>query len=264
MKLRAAQSPLYLLGPALAQSGPWETFATNVINDLLGMYGSEGIKTLTDREFGWSHHNYGDVEKIGQRLQSVNAAFAAAGPLVAEATKAKAAKAIAPSLYGTGTQTLRTILNGKWKGWADSGDPDPTIFLTEGGAALEAFPSFLADQPRPDPNAHYNAAGQQTSDPAAHEKQLQAYSVGGAAVALQRRTEAGEGVEMFTNFLCFDDNLTNFSGLCDQYAPDRVSPPYPRGAQTTPAPEANLPAKDYERPSYTTWKNFNLSNIPAS
>lgn len=104
-----------------------------------------------------------------------------------------------------------------------------------------------------DPNAHYETGA--TVDSSAFQKRLQMYSVGGAADALQGGT--GAGVEMLTNFLFFDDYVTNFSGLCDQYAPGRTCPPFDSTA-AKPCPEPNETAGQYERPVYAAWKNFGL------
>ncbi len=233
---RRSGKALFLLGPATADTGNWSAFSTDLINDLT----NNGRKPVRDRDFGWSHHNYRDVEQIGQALGRLpfNAALY---------------KRLAPSLYGPRTQRLRRILNGKWFGWGTTGDPDPRIFLTEGGARLEHMPGWpptVNGQPDPDPNAHYPPEA--PSNPAATQKRLQAYSVGGSAVALKRTPpgQAGRGVEMFTNFLFFDDFGANYSGLCDQYAlaRDRFGGPAPR----------NETSGEEERPSYANWKTFGL------
>jgi hypothetical protein len=62
--------------------------------------------------FGWSHHNYGDIE-LDQGDGST-----------------------------TGRQTprvanVRAAITGKWAGWPSSVSSNPQIFLTEGGARLD-------------------------------------------------------------------------------------------------------------------------------
>lgn len=249
---------LKLLGPATAASSraggdkDYRRFTTALIDQLVS---DNRGKPIVDRDFGWSHHNYEDVEQIGQTLgaggrQAINTAAAALPPAAQQALARKAKKA----MYGRSTQLVRDRLRGKWKGWIDPGDPEPGLFLTEGGCRIEHMPGFTADRPQPDPNAHY-ANGVKTSDPAAAQKRLQADSVGAAAEALKDRTK---GVEMFTNFLFFDDTPLNFSGLCDHYAPARVQPPYARSSKVPQAPAPNESAKQYERPAYSNWKKFGL------
>lgn len=200
-------------------------------------------KVFHDGDFGWSHHNYGDVEHIGLNLRGLQQQLALLGPLLPDADQQTLFAAFSPGLYGKKTQHLRDALRGQWFGWHDPGDPSPAIFLTEGGARLEEFdPNIQNDG---GPNTDYTT--NPPSDPAAHAKQLQASSVGGAIEALQNRRGAGRGVEMLTNFLFFDDVGGNFSGLLDQYAPS--SGHFPR-----PAPNETF--DQYKRPVYDVWKRF--------
>ncbi len=230
-----------LLGPAsgdsdglTGQADP-RAFTAAVIDELT----AAGAQPIIDRDFGWSHHNYSDVELIGQTLAGL-------GPLPESIMKQ-----LAPLLYGPKTQQVRGILDGKWFGWSTEGDPDPAIFLTEGGAPLEAL--IPGHRHIVDPNTEYSA--RPPRDREAYRKVLQKYSVGGAVMALRSASPgafgnpfpgAGAGVQMFTNFLFFDNAGADFSGLCDQYRP-AMKPPRP-----------NETAAQYMRPVYGAWKEFGL------
>lgn len=232
---------LKLLGPATEDSGDFKTFTSQLIKKDLPAVGMD----LHDRDFGWSHHNYGDVEQIGKTIYSLQRMGFPEAYLAS----------IASLFYGPGTQQVRDMLTGPfapsfaplWFGWGEPGprglfDHDPFIFLTEGGAMLDALPRLPRKPNQPeqplDPNGESNPV-------TVALKQLQKYSVGGAAEALQGG--GGGGVEMFTNFLFFD-NLAGggLSGLCDQYGPGRKPP------------ASNETAAQYERPAYAAWKKFGL------
>jgi hypothetical protein len=232
---------LFLLGPATSDRKGWASFSKKVINKLTH---DNGGKPIHDPTFGWAHHNYTDVEEIAKDLYQLKALYQ-----TDPQEFANLALFFAALDYGPRTQHLRRILKGKWRGWGTSGDPQPRVFLTEGGARLNAMPHFSGS-----PNKDYST--NPPSDPAAFYKQLQMYAVGGAADALKKtglyfgRIPAdGRGVQMFTNFLFFDDYGGNYSGLCDQYAP---SPFHYGGA----AP--NESSGQYERPVYPIWHQFGL------
>ncbi len=236
-----------LLGPAtgdsdgLTGSADPRVFTADVIDELTG----DGRQPIVDRDFGWSHHNYADVELIGQTLSGLGSL---PDPVL---------KRLAPLFYGPKTQQVRGILDGKWFGWGTEGDPDPLLFLTEGGARLESL--IPGHKHLGDLNTDYSA--RPPRDPEAYRKQLQKYSVGGAAQALRSVSSGGlrkpfggvgvgvgvgAGVQMFTNFLFFDNSGAVFSGLCDQYGPGRKPP------------ASNETASQYMRPAYAAWKKFGL------
>lgn len=252
-------SPLFLLGPATAeatnrQGQTWQSFVTDVIAAMLSLYpyGS----AVMDRDFGWSHHNYPDVENIGIKFRHVKDVLDAEGLLIPPATIERMIKTIAPKLYGKGTQQCRALLGTQWQGWgqtSDPGDADPTIFLTEGGCRMYTMPQFTKPRSATYPhgagnqaNPTYDAKGKITRNPAVYQRELQRISVGGAADALQQRGGIGQGIEMLTNFLFFD-NPGAYSGLCDRYTGARVPPS-----------SQKLTAAEYERPSYSAWKKFGL------
>ncbi len=236
-----------ILGPATAGDDPTadlkhpeRTFTYKVIMGLTG----NGSKPIRAPDFGWSHHNYEDVVNIAITIYRLSRP---PSPFTEQQLEQ-----LAPIFYGQGTQGVRDILYGPvsgplWFGWGGPDasanspsrglfDTDPFIFLTEGGAPLDGMANAIP-LPFPDPNG--------TSNPEAVElKGLQKYAVGGAADTLQGGT--GRGVEMFTNFLFFDNLQGDFSGLCDQYGP----------AKKRSAP--NETAGQYERPVYATWKKFGL------
>ncbi|MDQ6778078.1 MAG: hypothetical protein M3071_18120 [Actinomycetota bacterium] len=133
---------LTLLGPATSDTNGGTRFTIALINDLT----KNGANPIRDRDFGWSHHNYDEVEQIGQTINALQAFFPP-GLL----------QQFASVFYGPRTQQLRQILYGKWFGSGTSRDPDPRIWLTEGGARLEKLPPTTApidpniDSPPSDP-----------------------------------------------------------------------------------------------------------------
>ncbi|MDQ6803828.1 MAG: hypothetical protein M3065_02420 [Actinomycetota bacterium] len=206
-RLWGKQGTLALLGPATAGSGNWQGFTRQLISDL-----TNGGKTpVRDRNFGWSHHNYHDVENIGNGIASLDQQLNTFGPITSPPLFNRDAvyRSIARYLYGSGTQQLRGILDPPspgfpdlpglphtelWYGAGSSGDPDPKVWLTEGGCRLDQMPHFSDPPPvgaGGDPNALYDTNGNLTSVPAAFQRQLQLYAVGGgrpSSAARYRRT----------------------------------------------------------------------------
>lgn len=112
------------------------------------------------------------------------------------------------------------------KGWRGYPGGDTRLWLTEGGAQLNAMPGWVD--------------GADSSSDQANAKRQQAISLGAAASALKRDFGPGEGVVMFTQFL-FHARPVNEMGICNQF-PEPPATPEP--------PEA------YERPAYEDWKQF--------
>lgn len=211
------------LGPATADVNyrAWHSFTRDLIGDLstpIAMGSRRYNFNRKDGDFGWSHHNYRDVEQIGRTIGAAGRALESA------------AGTTAPSFYGPITQGVRRLLRDKWFGWGQ--EAHPRIWLTEGGAKLEKMPAFPRER---DPN-HPGA------------KRQQAISVGAAAEALKRkaRGQPGEGVEMFTQFLFYDQppSARFSSGLCNPYATDPVT-----GAPTETSDQE-------QRPAYDAWTKF--------
>ncbi len=244
-RFRKSGVGIKLLGPASAGLDPKNGFARDVIKRMVRM--NRG-KPIHDRDFGWSHHNYEDMQQIAVTIARLGPFLELLGPVAQ----------FASLFYGGGTQNLRNILTGKWLGWGERGsrgsfDTDPFIFLTEGGGRLDSLDHALGlSTSVPDVNTDSAHRGSSLEN---RLKQLQRYCVGGTADALLGG--AGRGVEMFTNFLFFDNAfaagqppgthfLTNLSGLCDEY-----------GLGTTPL-TLDETAVDYERPAYGAWKKFGL------
>ncbi len=148
--------------------------------------------------FGWSHHNYKAVEHIAQVLTAMNQAqrtkLVNAGRRQHKAHPERIT--MLDALYGPSTQNVRSILRAhNWRGWGTGGQ-NPQLWLTEGGARLNAR--------------------------AVHgDKTLQADAVGLAAELLSahrggtaKQPQPGQGVEMLTNFLFYSEPGDD-SGLRD-------------------------------------------------
>lgn len=287
--------PLRILGPSTADTDDkgirgYSRFTTALIDQLQQpLFFKEGSgKKRTyrfnpaDPAHGWSHHNYNDVQQIGK----------AAGGLAASGASSSQITALAPGFYGKRTQRVRGLLYSGgtstkrppdnqnnaswWRGYKSQSSPAPGLWLTEGGCSLEKMPGFTGmDTLTPDgqtthgqpenPNTDYTT--NPPANPAVVQRQLQAFAIGGAVEALQH-TPKGHGVEMFTNFLFYDEPWfhvgvnqktgapeafqgVNLSGLCDQYEPPTYVPPNHTGPD-----QPDETAAQFERPAFQTWTSF--------
>ncbi|MDQ2758934.1 MAG: hypothetical protein M3Y17_00465 [Actinomycetota bacterium] len=141
---------------------------------------------------------------------------------------------MASLLYGHHTQTVRDIIRGSLFGAGNQAHP--RIWLTEGGARL----SYVAGFKKPkkskkedtSPNTDQRAA-----------KSAQQIAVGVAAEALKQTGArgAGRGVEMFTQFLFYDEppSAKFPCGLLNSYAQGETS-------------------TQEKRPAYSSWKYWRL------
>jgi hypothetical protein len=254
---------LRLLGPALADSdsptishpfgptGPKLLGAVAFAEVLLDALAQFSFN-FDDKLFGWSMHNYGDIEAIGWKYSLLlNRYFAGAQSGGAKKLAAvqeisdALAPAVTPHFFGGHGRQFRTMLaKAKWRGWGDGAGP--TIFMTEGGCRINRMPGYNSHggvDSSADPDANFTTG----AVPAAFQRELQRVSIGGAAHTLSMRTRAyGLGVGMLTNFLFFDASRTTcFStGLLDQYGPNQL-----------PA-QANVTLDTYARPAFDVWRRF--------
>lgn len=113
-QLDGGATTLNLLGPATA-----DYTITNYRRTSYDEFNSELLRHLQGftpgRNFGWSHHNYGDVEGAN-----------------GYANKFGRTKSNANSTAGT-----RRLMVGKWAGWPSGNRQNPEILITESGARLD-------------------------------------------------------------------------------------------------------------------------------
>ncbi|MDQ6775221.1 MAG: hypothetical protein M3071_03145 [Actinomycetota bacterium] len=236
-KRHKGKQPIRLLGPATADTpGAWRRFTMSLISALKApiTFGKQTYHfDATDHAFGWSHHNYNDVEQIANMFAALPAAVRQ-GILQLQHPEAYFAL-----FYGTRTQQIRTLLRGTgttswWNGWGQQAAP--RLWLTEGGCRLEKITGY----PGVDPTTTYSSTGV-PNDPVPGFKQLQSWALAGAAHALSQTApgQAGRGIEMFTNFLFYDEPpfssagslIGNFSGLLDHYVTNASGQPTETAAQ---------------------------------
>jgi hypothetical protein len=261
-----------VLGPATAQPPPVggspTDFTTLLIASLkkpITFAGASKSYSFNpkDAQFGWSQHNYGDVEHVANMLGTFPPA------VLVGILQLQHPEFFFSLFYGGGTQRVRNLLRSGgtttavtagtswWQGAKSASDPNPGLWLSEGGCRLDNVVVFPGTRyPRTatgalvDPSTNYST--NPPSDPVPGFKQLQGWAIAGAANALSRNGggQPGEGVEMFTNFLFYDEPPSpipgkggNFSGLCDEYGPDQQPPQTETSAQQ-------------ERPAFGDWTLF--------
>lgn len=222
--------PLVVFAPATAGDS-YRTFTSSLIKQLKRVSYKVGKTTLRfnpapkSPTFAWSHHNYEDVESFAPHDSAgaaVDALLAAVG---------------VTDRYGPTTQGVRDLLRGGgtakksgaswWRGYrSERSTPDPALWLTEGGGRLERLQGW--------------APGGNSDSDQTVAKRTQARVITKSIAALQRQRpgQPGAGVEMFTNFLFYDEPFVNHSGLCNSY-------PGTGGSQESSA--------GYERPAFTSW-----------
>jgi hypothetical protein len=166
----SAGAGVMLYGPSIsdddAPTGRLHTHAEDFVPALLDAFAQTGYRPHALQ--AWSHHNYADVEK---RRTS------------------------------TGTQRIRALLAGRWTGYGAG--PEPTVFITEGGARLSRMPALY---------------------PGEEPRRAQARCVRDAWT-LHRHTVAGAGVAMLAQYLLYAD--PNFDcGLLDPYPSTEKRPAY--------------------------------------
>jgi hypothetical protein len=149
-----------------AATGPLHTRYDDFVPALLDACDDLGY--VPHARQAWSHHNYTDVEK---------------------------------RLTRTRTQRIRALLAGRWTGYG--GSAAPIVFVTEGGARLDAMPALY---------------------PGEEPRLAQARCIR-EAWTRHRDTPAGAGVAMLAQYLLYAD--PNFDcGLLDAYPSTEERPAY--------------------------------------
>ncbi|HKR01555.1 MAG TPA: FG-GAP-like repeat-containing protein [Pyrinomonadaceae bacterium] len=204
----------------------YQKFTTELLKRLKGRF-------VADKNFAWTHHNYGDIEQ--ERVCS-------------SSTRCKIGELNAAAWV---RRRLVAGVDGyKWTGWP-SGDNNPYILLTEGGVRLDAAYKRLRERKN-----KFKIRKPDYFDPVKDE---QARLVQVYFNRLRTRSELSQGIGLITYYLvysdpCFDTGLYDVDSLglplrkrerdCLKDAPDDYRENYSR----------IISGK--KRPLYDTWSSL--------